>query len=372
MSQLSIELIPCLRDNYAYLVRDEAAGLCAVVDPSEPEPVRARLAARGARLTHILNTHHHFDHTGGNLAAEGGIRRPDRGAGQGSRPYPRASMLASTKARPGHFGPHSATILEIPAHTKAHIAFVFADARAAFTGDTLFAMGCGRLFEGTPAMMWAAMQKLMALPDDTRVYCGHEYTLSNGRFALTRRARQCRSSGAHERGRSPARQERADDPHDHRAGETDQSVHAAGFARDPQARSGSKTPATSKFWPRRAAARTISDSDHGAEFAALLVEQFELAIGDAEARALKRKRAGRHALGDEGKGHQPLERQPHGLAFDRGLRVGMIVCAARNRGRQQIDPLRHERQRRAAARAVERRLDAAALGMADHDDVANR
>jgi hydroxyacylglutathione hydrolase len=89
------------------------------------------------------------------------------------------------ESAPWAFGPHQARILEIPAHTRAHIAFFFAGSQAAFTGDTLFAMGCGRLFEGTPAMMWAAMQKLMTLPDETRVYCGHEYTLANARFAAT-------------------------------------------------------------------------------------------------------------------------------------------------------------------------------------------
>ena len=184
MAQLSIELIPCLSDNYAYLVRDEAAGLCAVVDPSEADPVRARLTARGAKLTHILNTHHHPDHTGGNLALKAEFGAQVVGPEKDRERIPGIDVGVDESA-PWQFGPHTATVLEIPAHTKAHIAFVFGDSDAAFTGDTLFAMGCGRLFEGTPAMMWAAMQKLMTLPDSTRVYCGHEYTLSNGRFALT-------------------------------------------------------------------------------------------------------------------------------------------------------------------------------------------
>jgi hydroxyacylglutathione hydrolase len=184
MSALSIELIPCLSDNYAYLVRDETQGLCAVVDPSEAEPVRARLTARGAKLTHILNTHHHFDHTGGNLPLKEEFGAEIVGPGKDRDRIPGIDVGVDESA-PWQFGPHRAQILEIPAHTRAHIAFVFPDSDAAFTGDTLFAMGCGRLFEGTPAMMWAAMQKLMALPDATRVYCGHEYTLSNGRFALT-------------------------------------------------------------------------------------------------------------------------------------------------------------------------------------------
>lgn len=184
MSPLSIELIPCLSDNYAYLVRDEAAGLCAVVDPSEAGPVQARLKARGAKLTHILNTHHHPDHTGGNLALKAEFGAEIVGPAKDRERIPGIDVGVDESA-PWQFGPHRAGILEIPAHTRAHIAFVFPDSEAAFTGDTLFAMGCGRLFEGTPAMMWAAMQKLMTLPDSTRVYCGHEYTLSNGRFALT-------------------------------------------------------------------------------------------------------------------------------------------------------------------------------------------
>lgn len=182
MSALHIELVPCLRDNYAYLLRDSEDGVCAVVDPSEAAPVRAALQAHGWRLTHILNTHHHPDHTGGNAALklESGatvigpekdrarIPALDEGVVEGS------SLI---------LGSHRARVLEIPAHTRAHIAFVFDDDKAVFTGDTLFAMGCGRLFEGTPEMMWRSLSKLMELDDSMRVYCGHEYTLNNGRFA---------------------------------------------------------------------------------------------------------------------------------------------------------------------------------------------
>src|SRR5665213_3669133 len=159
MTAPNVALVPCLSDNYAYLVWD-GGGLCAVVDPSEPEPVRRALAEHGLKLTHILNTHHHFDHTGGNLPL-----KEEFGA--------KIVGPAKDKAR----------ILEIPAHTSGHIAFVFDG--LAFTGDTLFAMGCGRLFEGTPQMMWTSLSKLMRLSNDTKIYCGHEYTLSNGRFALT-------------------------------------------------------------------------------------------------------------------------------------------------------------------------------------------
>ena len=176
-----VELVPCLSDNYAYLVRDEASGLCAVIDPSEAAPVETALAARGWTPRFILNTHHHPDHTGGNLALKKrfgatvvGPAREDRIEGLD---------IGVDASAPWMFGGHAVTILEIPAHTSSHIAFVFDG--FVFTGDTLFSMGCGRLFEGTPQMMWDSLGKLMKLPDAMRVYCGHEYTLTNGRFALT-------------------------------------------------------------------------------------------------------------------------------------------------------------------------------------------
>jgi len=182
MAALEIELVPCLKDNYAYLIHDRDAELTAVVDPSEPGPVRKALAAYGWKLTHILNTHHHFDHTGGNLPLKEAFGATIIGPEKDRDRIP--GIDTGVDERSGWtFGERSVAILEIPAHTRAHIAFVVDD--AAFTGDTLFAMGCGRLFEGTPAMMWASLSKLMRLPDSTRVFCGHEYTLNNGRFALT-------------------------------------------------------------------------------------------------------------------------------------------------------------------------------------------
>jgi hydroxyacylglutathione hydrolase len=182
MTALRIEPVACLKDNYAYLVHDAEAGLTAIVDPSEPEPVKQALARRGWNLTHILNTHHHFDHTGGNLPLKEEFGAQVVGPEKDRERIPGIDV-GVVEGAPWTFGARRVTVLEIPAHTRAHIAFVFDD--AVFTGDTLFAMGCGRLFEGTPAMMWASLTKLMALPDATRVYCGHEYTQSNGRFALT-------------------------------------------------------------------------------------------------------------------------------------------------------------------------------------------
>jgi len=184
MTKLHIELIPCLTDNYAYLIHDPGDGLCAVVDPSESQPVQAALARRGLRLTHILNTHHHFDHTGGNLPLKDEFGAVVVGPEKDRDRIPGIDVGVSEDV-PWRLGTHTARILEIPAHTRAHIAFAFEDDGIVFTGDTMFAMGCGRLFEGTPQMMWDSLSKLMQLAGGTAVYCGHEYTLNNGRFALT-------------------------------------------------------------------------------------------------------------------------------------------------------------------------------------------
>ena len=182
MTALEIELVPCLSDNYAYLVHDEAAGLTAVVDPSEAPPVERALARRGWKLTHVLNTHHHFDHTGGNIPLKETFGAEIVGPGKDRGRF--AGLDTGVDESSGwRFGSRAVRVMEIPAHTSSHIAFIMDG--AAFTGDTLFAMGCGRLFEGAPETMWASLSKLMTLPDETQVYCGHEYTQSNGRFALT-------------------------------------------------------------------------------------------------------------------------------------------------------------------------------------------
>lgn len=180
---LQIEQLPVLSDNYVYLVHEPAAGLTAVVDPAVVEPVLAALERRGWRLTHILNTHHHHDHVGGNeaLKAATGCRvvgpRADRDR------IPGIDIALGDGDR-FEFGGSVADIFDVPGHTRGHIAFHFAAARALFCGDTLFALGCGRMFEGTAPQMWDSLEKLRRLPGDTRVYCAHEYTQSNGRFAL--------------------------------------------------------------------------------------------------------------------------------------------------------------------------------------------
>jgi hydroxyacylglutathione hydrolase len=177
---IQIEIVPCLSDNYAYLVK--SGDVCAVVDPSEPGPVRAALARRGWKLTHILNTHHHLDHTGGNLELKQETGAIVVGPGKDAARIPGIDVGVD-ESTGWEFDGRKVQVLEVPAHTKGAITFVI-DGHA-FTGDTLFTLGCGRLFEGDAAMMWASLSKLMTLPDATQIWCGHEYTQSNGKFALT-------------------------------------------------------------------------------------------------------------------------------------------------------------------------------------------
>ena len=184
MAKLEIALIPALSDNYVYLAHDRDSGATAVVDPAEAAPVLAALEQRGWTLTHILNTHHHADHIGGNEALKARFGAPIVG------PRADAARIPGIDVEVGDgdtydFAGHQARVFDTPGHTRGHIAFWFPDSEALFCGDTLFALGCGRLFEGTPAQMWDSLGKLRALPDATRVYCGHEYTQSNARFALT-------------------------------------------------------------------------------------------------------------------------------------------------------------------------------------------
>jgi hydroxyacylglutathione hydrolase len=177
---VQIEIVPCLSDNYAYLIKDGAH--CAVLDPSEAAPVEAALDRLGWTPQFILNTHHHNDHVGGNLALKQRYGAKVVGPGKDKARIPGIDIGVDEQSG-WQFAGRPVTVLEVPGHTRSAITFVIAD--SAFTGDTLFAMGCGRLFEGDPPTMWASLSKLMTLPDTTRIYCGHEYTESNGRFALT-------------------------------------------------------------------------------------------------------------------------------------------------------------------------------------------
>jgi hydroxyacylglutathione hydrolase len=184
-----VTVIPCLRDNYAYLVACTATGAAAVVDPSEAAPVLAALAGTGLRLTTILNTHHHWDHTGGNAALIehfGELAVVAHASDQGRVPGQNVAVEDGDTVLVGAL---AATVRHVPGHTLGAVAYVFgggADA-AVFTGDTLFAGGCGRLFEGTPEMMYHSLTACLvdALAPEARLYCGHEYTVSNLRFAAT-------------------------------------------------------------------------------------------------------------------------------------------------------------------------------------------
>lgn len=184
MAALQIHQIPCLQDNYGYLIHDPASGLTATIDTPDAEAIGRALAGCGWKLDYILNTHHHFDHAGGNLALKTKTGCLIVGSRADAARIPGIDVLVGD-GDTFALGSHVARILETPGHTVGHICYVFEADRAAFVGDTLFSLGCGRLFEGTPAQMWASLQKLMALPDDTRVYCAHEYTQGNGRFAVT-------------------------------------------------------------------------------------------------------------------------------------------------------------------------------------------
>jgi hydroxyacylglutathione hydrolase len=184
VAALQIHQIPCLQDNYGYLIHDPASGLTASIDTPDAAAIGSALSERGWKLDYILNTHHHFDHAGGNLALKAKTGCVIVGSRADAARIPGIDVLVGEGDRFA-LGSHEARILETSGHTVGHICYVFDEDKAAFVGDTLFSLGCGRLFEGTPGQMWESLQKLMALPDDVRVYCAHEYTQSNGRFAVT-------------------------------------------------------------------------------------------------------------------------------------------------------------------------------------------
>ncbi|MBV1876371.1 MAG: hydroxyacylglutathione hydrolase [Pseudomonadales bacterium] len=181
---LEVHQIPCLSDNYGYLIHDTDSDLTASIDTPEVGPINAALAQRGWSLTHILNTHHHFDHAGGNLE----LKQKWDCTIVGSRSDADRIPGIDIEVDDGDsftFGSHQAQVFNVSGHTIGHIAYYFDQADALFCGDALFALGCGRLFEGTPEQMWHSLSKFIALPDSTAVYCAHEYTQSNALFALS-------------------------------------------------------------------------------------------------------------------------------------------------------------------------------------------
>ncbi|WP_028969781.1 hydroxyacylglutathione hydrolase [Sphingomonas sp. URHD0057] len=177
---MDIVAVPAFADNYIWIVHDEASGETAVVDPGDAAPALAEVERRGWSVSQVWNTHHHWDHTGGNIAikqATGAVI-----SAPASEDI-KARDVALSEGSELRIGEHVGRVIEIPGHTLGHVALVFDDPRMAFVGDTLFAMGCGRLFEGTAEQMFDSLQRIIALPEDTELYCGHEYTLANARFA---------------------------------------------------------------------------------------------------------------------------------------------------------------------------------------------
>jgi hydroxyacylglutathione hydrolase len=177
---MEIVAVPAFADNYLWLVHDDASGETAVVDPGDAAPVLAEAAKRGWTIDQVWNTHWHRDHTGGNLAIKEAAGARVSGPSGENIPGRDVDLREGAEIR---LGSHVGRVIEVPGHTLGHIALLFDDERVAFVGDTLFAMGCGRLFEGSPEQMYASLQRLAELPSDTRLYCAHEYTLSNAVFA---------------------------------------------------------------------------------------------------------------------------------------------------------------------------------------------
>jgi hydroxyacylglutathione hydrolase len=179
-----IFLFPCLRDNYGALVHDTQSGTTAAIDAPEAAPVEAALKKTGWRLTDILVTHHHGDHTAGIPA----LKQQHKCRVVAPRNEAQRIALVDEKVGEGdkvRVGQLEGNVIDTPGHTAGHISYFFPADKLAFVGDTLFSIGCGRVIEGNPEMMWHSLLKLRALPDDTKFYCGHEYTAANIRFAKT-------------------------------------------------------------------------------------------------------------------------------------------------------------------------------------------
>lgn len=181
---IEVHQFPCLSDNYGFLIHESNSGATATIDTPDAAAIDAALAAKGWTLSHILNTHHHFDHAGGNEALKKKWGCTVVGADNDAKRIPGIDVRVSDGEKYA-FGEAEARVIEVPGHTTGHIAYYFAADGIAFVGDTLFALGCGRLFEGSAQQMWTSLQKLMALPDETAVYCAHEYTQANAAFAMT-------------------------------------------------------------------------------------------------------------------------------------------------------------------------------------------
>ncbi|TKD51791.1 hydroxyacylglutathione hydrolase [Sphingomonas baiyangensis] len=180
--EIEVVVVPALSDNYIFLLHDAVSGETVVIDPGDAAPVLAEADARGWHIGQVWNTHWHPDHTAGNAAIKEAHGATVTAPAAEAAKIPTADHSVAEGDRVA-IGAHEAVVMETPAHTAGHVSFHFADPAMLFCGDTMFAMGCGRLFEGTPEQMHAALQRFALLPQDTRVFCAHEYTLSNARYA---------------------------------------------------------------------------------------------------------------------------------------------------------------------------------------------
>lgn len=184
MSELSIRQFPCLSDNYGFLIHDAASGETATIDTPDPDRILAEAKAVGWTITQIWNTHHHFDHAGGNAAIKAATGARIVAPSYESDRIPGIDLPVS-EGDSVWLGNIEAKVMFTPGHTSGHIVYLLPGENIAFVGDTMFALGCGRLFEGTPQQMWTSLSRLADLPDETVVYCAHEYTQANARFALS-------------------------------------------------------------------------------------------------------------------------------------------------------------------------------------------
>ena len=180
---LNIEIIPCLNDNYSYLLYDEDTNAVAIIDPSDFNPCDKIINKKYNKLDYILNTHHHFDHVGGNQKLKEKYKSKVLGFQLDKNRIPGIDIALKEK-QSFKIGNTSFEVIFIPGHTKGHVAFYCKDEKIVFTGDTLFSLGCGRVFEGTYEQMFSSLNKLKNLPIDTKIYCGHEYTKKNLEFCL--------------------------------------------------------------------------------------------------------------------------------------------------------------------------------------------
>ena len=178
---MRVEIISCLKDNYSYLIIDDNNNSACVIDPSESKPIIDYLENKNIKLNYILNTHHHYDHIGGNKDLKKKYKSVVVGFKEDSDRIPEIDILIDNNQiwKAGNF---EAKIIHVPGHTSGHICFHFFKEKLIFTGDTLFSLGCGRIFEGSYEQMFQSLNKIKVLPKETKIYCGHEYTFNNAKF----------------------------------------------------------------------------------------------------------------------------------------------------------------------------------------------